>query len=72
MDGISDQQVLTMLDLRDYEHFTAAQIGHRVARTRMSVIGAMHRVKADDSKQECLCVKPENKDGGMPRKWWRK
>lgn len=63
-----DERLLTMLDLRDHDGLTSTQQSQRFRTSRGSVIGAFRRV--DKSDLPCACVKPENRDGGMRRRWW--
>lgn len=64
-----DEQQLKMLDLRDAEHLTCKEIGLRFGKSKGSVLGMLYRI--DKAELPCLCQKPENQDGGMPRGWWR-
>lgn len=64
-----DLRVLTMLDLRDGVGLNRAMIGERFGMSKSAVAGALYRI--DIAEQPCACVKPENKDGGMPRGWWK-
>jgi hypothetical protein len=70
-DRQDDERLLRMLDLRDHEGMKAAAIARYFGVSRNAVIGLFHRQKTQD-KQDCLCRKPENQDGGMSRKWWAK
>lgn len=63
-----DLFALRLLDLRDNTGLSAKEIGDRVDLTRNAVLGRFHRLKHDDV--ECQCRKPENRDGGTPRRWW--
>ncbi|MEI4470942.1 hypothetical protein [Frigidibacter sp. MR17.24] len=65
--AFTDQQLLQMLEWRE-DGASMQAIGNRLGRSRNAVIGALNRLRADD--QPCLCRKPENRDGGMPRRWW--
>lgn len=68
----TDEETLQVLDLRDegksaleIAQLMAQQIGRPV--TRNQIVGMWRRTGA---QSECACVKPENRDGGMPRRWW--
>lgn len=65
----SDERILRMLDLRDGELLTGLQIAERFRTSRSAVLAAMNRV--DHAELPCACMKPENKDGGMARGWWK-
>lgn len=60
----SDQEILTMLDLRDNEGMSVADIARRFKVTRNTVLGIMHRVKRDEKPGA------EKHHGTMPRRWW--
>lgn len=63
-----DERLLRMLDLRDNEGATSTLLAARFCMSRGAVIGAMQR--ADQAVLPCACKKRENRDGGMPRRWW--
>lgn len=65
----SDARILTMLDLRDGTLLTGSQFAERFRTSRSAVLAAMNRV--DHAEQPCACMKPENRDGGMARGWWK-
>ena len=75
--GWTDAQLLAALDLAD-EGMSRAEIArlltmaHDRPFTRMSVTGALDRIRKETDHIPCYCEKPENKDGGMPAGWWRK
>lgn len=64
-----DREILDVLD-----RFKSGQsyqvIADRYAVTRNSIAGMVNRFKAMNP-EPCACVKPENRDGGMPFGWWR-
>jgi len=68
---LNDEMVLNVLHLRATTDLTAVEVGQRVGRTRGSVLGMEKRIR-DAGVQPCHCVRPENKDGRMPAKWWAK
>lgn len=65
-----DEEILKMLDLRANDGLSAAKIGARFGLSKNAVVGKLHRVKTEEI-HDCACVKPENRDGGMPRWWWK-
>ena len=65
----SDLEVLHMLDLREGEGMSMKEVAEATGQGRSSVIGKVNRALSADLP--CACTKPENKDGGMPRGWWR-
>ena len=67
---LTDDQILSMLDLRDHEGLMAATIGQRFGMTKKAVIGLFDRIRAADAQVADACVKKTNQDGGMKRKWW--
>lgn len=60
---------LRILDLWDNDRLSASHIAKRLGVSRNSVLGRRHRLKHEELP--CLCFKPENRDGGMPRGWWK-
>ncbi len=76
-----DEGLLHLLDLRDECGLTFAEIAERAGRTRSSIAGAFKRFRDGDTKfvqqcadrglPYCACQKPENRDGGMPMRWWK-
>ncbi len=68
----TDEQLLTMLDLRDGEGRTGQEIATRMRTSRSAVLAAMNRIdKAHDAVGDAT-VRPEHRDGGMPRGWWKR
>lgn len=71
----TDEEILHALDLRA-SGLGATLIARKMSRetreriTKGQIIGILNRVDKDDQKHPCACVKPENKTGGMPEKWW--
>jgi hypothetical protein len=63
-----DELLLTMLDMRDHEGVRPADIAAQVGKSKSAVCGLFHRVRVQEVGGECR--KPENREGGMPRKWW--
>lgn len=66
----TDKQILTMLDLRDHEGWTAKAIGERFGVSKGTIIGLFDRIRKKEQPDACL--KAENRNGGMPRKWWKR
>lgn len=64
----SDLIDLRILDLRDHEGLKPTAIGRAMGLSRNAVIGRLHRMQHEDVP--CECLRPENRDGGMPRGWW--
>lgn len=67
-----DIRLLTLLDRIDNDDLTFKAAGSISGQSKAAVSGAVRRVRIDlESAGECLCSKPENKDGGLPRRWWK-
>lgn len=72
----TDAQILEALDLQRAGH-SALQISKALGRrwkrkfTRNQIIGLTNRVRIQADKVPCECIKPQNKDGGMPASWWK-
>lgn len=67
-----DLSFLRILDLRDHEGMSFAEIGRAMGLSRSNIAGKLHRVNKDNRDVEDACRKKANRDGGMPRHWWRK
>ncbi len=66
---LDDEVALQILHLRDTTDLTAEHIGRRVGKTRSAVLGIVKRIR-DEPIAPCECLRPENRDGGMPPRWW--
>lgn len=79
----TDAELLEVLDLTA-RGVSAAVIGRRMGLTRNAVLGLIFRCRKDTDKAETAPYivnrrwkqttppqKTENRDGGMPRDWWR-
>lgn len=65
-----DEALLNLLYLREFDGMGMKEIGERVGMSKNAVIGQINRVMKD--MVPCECRKPENRDGGMPNRWWKK
>ena len=71
-----DLRLLEALDLRERLGMTFADVAMRMPRrdgyrmSRGGVIGILSRVVRAHEAIPCNCVKPDNRDGGMPERWW--
>lgn len=65
----SDERILHMLDLRENEGFNGKQIMAATGMSKGAIAGAAMRVC--NAHLPCKCRKKANKNGGMPRNWWR-
>lgn len=72
--GLTDMQMLDVLDLMDRHGMTAQQVAPRFGKSRNAIIGVHYRILADLEASEvgATAMKPENRNGGMPAYWWRK
>lgn len=73
----TDAQLLAALDLTEcgLSRSETAQLlstAHDRPFTRMSVTGAIDRIRKETNAVPCFCEKPENRDGGMPANWWHR
>lgn len=67
----TDEQVLTMLDMWDRQGRRAAEIARHFGVSRSAILGLLFQVRLEADEHRCACTKPENRDGGMPVRWWR-
>ena len=67
---MTDLELLEALYMRDVEHKTFTPIAKRFKKSRAAMIGALYRINDDLARHPCEATKPENRDGGMPDRWW--
>ena len=58
---------MALLDAGVSYGVAASQIGV----TRSTLLGAVRRVNLAANAAPCACTRPENRDGGMPHRWWQ-
>lgn len=63
-----DLRVLKILDQAD--HGDASGARERFGLTNGTLQGLRNRTVYAAGRIPCECAKPENRDGGMPRRWW--
>lgn len=74
----SDAEILEVLDIVERQGQTMAEAGRVLGMTRSGVAGLLKRVRDDLAESEAAPVLrgqvpaywPENRDGGMPARWW--
>ena len=67
-----DEWLLGVLDLWDSGDMKVVEIRRLYGLTNSAIQGLVGRcLRKPDKQHPCQCVKPENKDGGMARGWWR-
>lgn len=66
----TDEEILTILHLRDVDRMKTPDIGRRFGVSRSTILGLLHRVKKAADAVPCKCRKKANKDGGMKPRWW--
>ena len=69
-DRKDDERLLDMLDKLDHGEVGPTVMSQRTGLTKGAIAGLRHRVKAAQDPWPCAARKPENRDGGMPRRWW--
>lgn len=66
--GFTDEQMLTIMHLRDHEKMTTTDIGKRFGKSKGSIIGLTNRI--DRSMDE---TDPDgNQNGTMKPMWWKR
>lgn len=71
-----DLRLLEALYLRENLGLPYDQVAPHIptrAGTPMSprgIMGMINRVRRAAAMHPCLCRRPENRDGGMPERWW--
>ena len=63
----ADSEVLDVMH-RATRGDTYVSIGADYGVTRSAIAGMVMRIREADLP--CECTKPENRDGGMPARWW--
>jgi hypothetical protein len=66
----SDTDILNALDMVEREGRTCAAAGRALGYNKNAVIGMLRRVRLELAAVPDLACKPENRDGGMPPRWW--
>lgn len=66
----TDREVLEILDMNQRQGLSAAVIAVRFRCSRASICGLLYRVNKDADAVADVAVKPANRDGGMPARWW--
>lgn len=64
--------MLEILDKSERVGLTGAKIAEGLGVSRSSILGILFRVNRDTDLAErgSIVTKPENRDGGMPVRWW--
>lgn len=70
MSGWSDSEILEALDLHERQGLSFDAVAQRMGRSRGAVAGIVGRVSGAADAEPDLAVKPANRDGGMPARWW--
>lgn len=65
-----DETFLKILHRIDVLGMKYREAGAPFGKSRSAVSGMMHHLR-QQQVMACECEKPENKDGGMPTRWWR-
>lgn len=65
-----DLCLLEMLHLRDVDRLTNKEVGSRFGISKGAVIGKLSRINKATDAIACRCQRKENRDGGMPPRWW--
>ena len=67
-----DELILQALHLFHNEGLTSTQVAQRIGKSQAAVCGIMKRVRDANGPDEvaCACRRTENRDGGMPPRWW--
>jgi hypothetical protein len=66
----TDREVLEILDLTERQGLSAAVVAVRMRCTRSAILGLRYRINAASNEVEDVAKRPENRDGGMPARWW--
>lgn len=75
MTGISDIVLLELLDRRDHEFCASRGLVSAAQSLGVDITPSllMRELRAiDETDLPCACRRQENRDGGMPRGWWRR
>lgn len=63
-----DERLLAIIDLKVKGEVSPPEIRQRFDLSNSALSGIMNRYR--QSFLPCACEKPENRDGGMPDRWW--
>lgn len=70
----TDAQLLLMMDLHECEGLSFQAVADRLGTSKGAIAGAFTRIKRDLAASEsgAAPLRPENRDGSQPRRWWRR
>ena len=66
----TDREVLEILDLTERQGLSATVVAVRMRCSRSAILGLRYRINTASNEVEDLAKRPENRDGGMPARWW--
>jgi hypothetical protein len=66
----TDREILEVMDLTERQGLSAAVVAVRMRCSRSAILGLRFRVNSDSDKVADVAKRPENRDGGMPARWW--
>jgi hypothetical protein len=66
----TDREILEVMDLTERQGLSAAVVAVRMRCSRSAILGLRFRVNSDSDKVADKAKRPENRDGGMPARWW--
>ena len=77
-DPLTDVQILDILDRCERQGQSMAEVAERYGMSRSAIAGVLKRVRDDLAVSETAPLPrgsvaaywPENRDGGMPARWW--
>lgn len=70
-DGLSDADLLDLLDQLRGSGVSAASLAQRFGLSRFAVLGLAHQLVFEAAAAgPCVAQRPENRSGGMARLWW--
>jgi GTP-sensing pleiotropic transcriptional regulator CodY len=65
-----DLRILRMLDMSDGDGLPASAIAERFGMTRNAVCGVLHRIRSAEVP-DGRRLRKGNRNGDLPRGWWR-
>jgi predicted DNA-binding protein YlxM (UPF0122 family) len=64
----TDQQLLTILEMKHAEGKSYTEIAHRFSTTRSAIAGIICRVRTQTNEHD----RDGNQNGTMPPQWWKR
>jgi hypothetical protein len=66
----TDREILEVLDAFERQGVSSPVIARKMGVTPKAILNLRDRINSEADKVECKATRAENRDGGMPPRWW--